>query len=113
MYEDGKHYRDLRRLNRDLRRVLYITSDAKNCTTEANAIEIKAWKLEADDTTLLDLMPFLEMVVRSQLPDVRQVVESYRGTDIPSEFRKRTTEMKKNLRTKSKNKGFFSGPRTR
>ena len=112
LYEDGKHLRDLKRLNRDLKRVLYVTSDAKNCTSAPNAIEIKPWRMEADDTTLLDLMPFLEMIVRSQLPDVRQVVESYRGTDIPSEFRARTAEMKKNLRQKSGGNRFFgSGPR--
>ena len=111
LYKDGKHYRDLKRLNRDLKRVLYVSSDVKNCTSEENAIAIKPWKMESNDTTLLDLMPFLEMIVRSQLPDVRQVVDSYRGTDIPSEFRARTAEMKKNLRQKSSQPRLFSGPR--
>jgi len=114
LYEDGKHYRDLKRLNRDLGRVLYISSDIKNCTCPENAIEIKPWKLESDDTTLLDLMPFLEMIIRSQLPDVRKVVESYKGKDVPSEFRKRSKEIKKNLRQKSTNQPrlFSGGPRS-
>jgi import inner membrane translocase subunit TIM50 len=114
LYEDGKHYRDLKRLNRDLGRVLYISSDIKNCTCPENAIEIKPWKLESDDTTLLDLMPFLEMIIRSQLPDVRKVVESYQGKDVPSEFRKRSTEIKKNVRQKSTNQPrlFSGGPRS-
>ena len=112
LYKEGKHYRDLNRLNRDLKRVLYVTSDPQNCTSPPNAIEIKPWKMEAGDTTLLDLMPFLEMIVRSQLPDVREVVESYAGTDIPSEFRARTNEMKKNLRQKSGQPRLFSGPRS-
>ena len=112
LYEDGKHYRDLKRLNRDLGRVLYISSDIKNCTCPENAIQIKPWKLESDDTTLLDLMPFLEMIIRSQLPDVRKVVESYKGKDVPSEFRKRSKEIKKNLRQKSNQPRLFSGPRS-
>ena len=111
LYESGKHYRDLKRLNRDLKKVLYISSDIKNCTCPENAIQIKPWKMEADDTTLLDLMPFLEMIVRSQLPDVRVVVDSYKGKDIPSEFRARTAAMKKNLQKKTNQPRLFSGPR--
>ena len=38
----------------------------------ARAAQLKKWKLEADDTTLLDLLPFLEAVVRTNVPDVRK-----------------------------------------
>ena len=50
-------------------------------------LQLDPWKLEADDTKLLDLMPFLEAVVRTQVPDVRQVVASYEGQDIPIAFK--------------------------
>lgn len=33
------------------------------------------------------MMPFLEQVVRANVPDVRAVVRSYEGQDIPSTFR--------------------------
>lgn len=50
-------------------------------------MQLDPWKLEADDTKLLDLMPFLEAVVRTQVPDVRKVVASYEGQDIPTAFK--------------------------
>ena len=50
-------------------------------------MQLTPWKLEADDTKLLDLLPFLEAVVRTAVPDVRAVVRSYEGEDIPTAFR--------------------------
>jgi hypothetical protein len=49
--------------------------------------QLAPWKLEADDTKLLDLLPFLEAVVRTAVPDVRAVVRSYEGQDIPTAFK--------------------------
>ena len=51
------------------------------------AVQLDPWKLEAEDTKLLDLLPFLEAVVRTQVPDVRAVVASYSGQDIPTAFK--------------------------
>ena len=50
-------------------------------------MQLKPWKLEADDHTLLDLMPFLEAIYRANVPDVRSVVQSYDGQNIPVAFR--------------------------
>jgi len=50
-------------------------------------LQLKPWKLEGGDHTLLDLMPFLEAIYRANPPDVRQVVEKYEGQDIPAAFR--------------------------
>ena len=55
--------------------------------TYACEMQLKPWKLEGDDHTLLDLMPFLEAVYRANVPDIRKVVESYEGQDIPVAFR--------------------------
>lgn len=50
-------------------------------------VQIKPWKLEDGDHTLLDLMPFLEAVYKANVPDVRDVVAAYDGQDIPTAFR--------------------------
>ncbi len=50
-------------------------------------LQLKPWKLESDDTQLLDLLPFLEAVVRTHVSDVRDVVKSYEGKDIAAAFR--------------------------
>jgi hypothetical protein len=38
---------------------------------------VEAWKNDAGDRMLTDLMPFLEAIARQQPPDVRDVVASY------------------------------------
>ena len=49
---------------------------------------MKKWKLEPEDTMLLDMIPFLEALASTRgAVDVRQVVASYDGQDIPAAFR--------------------------
>ena len=48
---------------------------------------MQKWKLEGDDTKLLDLLPFLEAIFKNNVVDVRDVVKSYEGEDIPTAFR--------------------------
>lgn len=48
-------------LNRDPSRVLYVSGNAlETCLQPENCVPIKQWKGDAEDTTLLDLIPFLE-----------------------------------------------------
>ena len=61
-----------------------------NIDSTINLIQIKPWKLETDDTVLLDLLPFLEAVWSTNVSDVRDVVRSYQGQDIPVAFRSGT-----------------------
>lgn len=46
-----------------------------------------------EDTKLLDLIPFLEAVQQSKVSDVRDVVRSYEGEDIPTAFRERMARL--------------------
>ena len=91
-YVNGKHVRDLSKLNRNLNQVLLITADEDAWSLQPeNAIKLKKWKTsDKQDTTLLDIMPFLEAIVRSNVPDVRSVVKSYEGEeDIAKAFKER------------------------
>jgi hypothetical protein len=106
-YVHGKHVRDLSKLNRDMRQVLFVTADSDAYALQPeNAIKVRAcalhrhqrlqqavgprrgqgpmpravWQLwcsavpvlqlskewKEGDTLLLDLLPFLEAVVRTQ-----------------------------------------------
>jgi import inner membrane translocase subunit TIM50 len=66
------------------------------------------------DTELLDLMPFLESIVRLDVKDVREVLESYRqeqektGLSVPEIFRARQTRFQQSRRAKSSSVGGFS-----
>ena len=66
------------------------------------------------DTELLDLMPFLESIVRLDVKDVREVLESYQkeqektGLSVPEIFRARQTRFQQSRRAKSSSVGGFS-----
>ncbi|KAF6145059.1 hypothetical protein GIB67_013410 [Kingdonia uniflora] len=90
---DSKHYRDLSKLNRDPSKILYVSGHALESTLQQeNCVPVKPWKSEADDTVLLDLMPFLEFVARQRPADIRPVLASYEGRDIAKEFLERSKE---------------------
>ncbi|XP_074298751.1 mitochondrial import inner membrane translocase subunit TIM50-like [Silene latifolia] len=89
-YQDGKHYRDLSKLNRDPSRIIYVSGHAlDNCLQLENCIPIKPWKNEDGDKTLIDLIPFLEYVGMSS-PEIKGVLASYKGKHIPTEFIERS-----------------------
>ncbi|KAK9152407.1 hypothetical protein Syun_010716 [Stephania yunnanensis] len=116
-YQDGKHYRDLSKLNRDPSRIIYVSGHALDSTLQPeNSVQIKPWKLEADDTQLLDLIPFLECnisylslvliasvlimsldVARHRPGDIRTVLASYQGRDIATEFIERSKDHQKRM----------------
>ncbi|XP_047341648.1 mitochondrial import inner membrane translocase subunit TIM50 [Impatiens glandulifera] len=97
-YENGKHYRDLSKLNRDPRKIIYVSGHAtESCLQPENSVPIKPWKLEADDTALLDLIPFLEYVARHRPADIRPVLASYQGHDIAKEFIERSKEHQRRM----------------
>ncbi|CAA0832450.1 Mitochondrial import inner membrane translocase subunit TIM50 [Striga hermonthica] len=97
-YIDGKHYRDLSMLNRDPAKVLYISGNALESSLQReNCVPIKAWQGEADDTALLDLIPFLEYVAKHRPSDIRTVLASYQGRDIAKEFIERSKEHQRRM----------------
>ncbi|CAL5218977.1 g732 [Coccomyxa viridis] len=108
-YVNGKHVRNLNYLNRDLDKVLLITANPDaHALQPDNAVKLKPWKLESGDTALLDLIPLLEQVFRTNVPDVRAVVRSFEGQDIPSAFRER---MLKANQKASERRGLFGSLR--
>ncbi|XP_021766333.1 mitochondrial import inner membrane translocase subunit TIM50-like [Chenopodium quinoa] len=97
-YQDGKHFRDLSKLNRDPSRVIYVSAHAlETCLQPENCVSIKPWKKEADDTTLIDLIPFLEYVGVQKPADIRSVLASYQGKDVASEFINRSREYQRQI----------------
>ncbi|WJX64946.1 mitochondrial inner membrane protein required for protein import [Trifolium repens] len=105
-YQDGKHYRDLSKLNRNPAKVMYLSGHAlESCLQPENAVPIKPWlHTDKDDTALVDFIPFLEFVARSSPADIRPVLQSYQGLDIPSEFIRRSKE---HMRKKQQQKSFW------
>lgn len=105
-YAKGHFFRDFTKLNRDPARVVYISADRNSCLQSENLVAIKPWKLEPDDTSLLDHLPFLEFLARNRPPDVRAVLKSYEGMDIPTAFRERAKQVQRHIQERKK-QGFF------
>jgi import inner membrane translocase subunit TIM50 len=107
-YIDGKHYRDLSKLNRDPSRIIYISGHAlESCLQPENAVQVKPWKMDNNlDTELLDLLPFLEYVALHRPADIRAVLQSYQGHDIPKEFLERSKEHQRRMQGQKK-QGFL------
>lgn len=82
-YKHGTHIKDLSHLNRELKRVIVIDHDEKQVSMQPeNAILIPEWSGDATDTALLDLIPVLESIVRSDEGDVRDVVSVFKGKSV-------------------------------
>ena len=87
-YVNGKYVKDLSYLNRDLRNVIIVDTNPDSYLHQPlNAVPIKPWRDDADDTELIDLVPFIEAVVREDIPDVRDVIRHFQGSYFPDKFR--------------------------
>ncbi|CAM8888417.1 hypothetical protein QQ045_025735 [Rhodiola kirilowii] len=97
-YQNGKHYRDLSKLNRDQGKIIYLSGHAlEACLQPENSLQIKPWTSEADDTELVDLIPFLEYVATHRPHDIRPVLASYQGQNVGKEFIKRSIEHQRRM----------------
>lgn len=81
---------DLSYLNRDLSKVIIIDTNAKHVRAQPeNAIILPKWTGDPKDKDLVSLVPFLEFIHTMQYSDVRKVIKSFEGTNIPAEFARR------------------------
>lgn len=72
----GIHAKDLSRLNRDLARTIIIDNSPESYLLQPeNAIPIKSFFGDNNDTSLLDLIPFLKDIVKEDVADVRSVLK--------------------------------------
>ncbi|KAE8165374.1 HAD-like domain-containing protein [Aspergillus tamarii] len=94
-YKDGEYIKDLSYLNRDLSKVILIDTKEEHARLQPeNAIILDKWHGDAKDKTLVALIPLLEYLAGMGVEDVRPVLKSFEGTDIPVEFAKREKAMR-------------------
>jgi len=90
VYEDGGYVKDLSYLNRDLKKVVVVDSDPHAVRKQPeNAIILPKWTGDPKDTTLIDLIPFLENLANLGYQDTREVLKSFEGKNIAEEFDRR------------------------
>lgn len=128
-YEDGKYFKDLSRLNRDLSRVIVLESDASRVYQTENVIQLAPWKGDMSDKELLAFLPFLESLflpfgllfflilwlnyfhffaalAMSGAGDVRPVVKAYEGTHIPTAFAENQRRIKQTQKVEPPARGL-------
>ncbi|CAG8578156.1 226_t:CDS:10 [Ambispora gerdemannii] len=98
-YVEGKHVKDISKLNRDLSKVIIMDSnpDAYSLQPE-NAIAVPPWKGDPSDTFLIDIIPFLEHFCLLDIQDVRPVLVQFKGKDIPKAYAQWEKEWKEKRR---------------
>ncbi|KAJ9662865.1 mitochondrial inner membrane protein required for protein import [Neophaeococcomyces mojaviensis] len=113
VYEDGGYVKDLSYLNRDLKKVVMVESDPHAARKQPeNAIILPKWDGNPNDTTLIDLIPFLEYVANMGFDDAREVLKSFEGKYIPAEFDRRQKLIREKFeaeRAQKKSKKSFGG----
>ncbi|KAK8705925.1 hypothetical protein V6N13_049510 [Hibiscus sabdariffa] len=110
-YQDGKHYRDLSKLNRDPAKILYVSAHAFESSLQPeNCVPIKPYKLESDDTALLDLIPFLELPSVFGCPQmwpaiVHRISDKYCNLMKEKILQRSSLSVLKSIRGECKNRG--------
>eukprot|EP00126_Sphaerothecum_destruens_P000758 Sdes_comp10982_c0_seq1m2618 len=114
-YMDGIHVKDLSCLNRDLKKTLIIDHDPKAFGLQPhNGVLVKPYQGEKDDRELLELLNFLETIVRTGVEDVTDVMKAYEGKEVGKTFnallKQKVEEAQRKIEEKKKKSvwGFLS-----
>lgn len=113
-FDKGTFVKDLSVLNRDLSRVIVIDHDMKNTLKyhPENGIEVPRWNGDPNDTTLLDLVPFLESLSKEDVSDVREHLEILKTRGIADGVRahkEMAPARLEALQEKQNQQGYFFG----
>eukprot|EP00117_Sycon_ciliatum_P047860 scpid92588/ scgid34146/ Mitochondrial import inner membrane translocase subunit TIM50; Small C-terminal domain Phosphatase protein 4 len=85
-YKNLMHHKDLKNLNRDLRRVIHVDNEPKACDRNPeNVVFVSKWTGEEDDMYLYDLGEFLRTIAQSAMQsktnDIRPLLKAYQPED--------------------------------
>lgn len=93
---NGQPVKDLTYLNRDLSKVILLDTHPEHVSAQPeNAIVLPKWTGDPKDKGLVAIIPFLESIGFYNPPDVRPILQSYHGKDIPIEYAKKEAEAKR------------------
>lgn len=96
-FVDGSHVKSLGKLNRDLSKVIVIDWNEDNVKFhKENLLNLPRWNGNDDDTTLVDLVSFLQTIAQTEVSDVREVLKYYSEFEDPLQtFRLKQQELLK------------------
>ncbi|EKM53656.1 uncharacterized protein PHACADRAFT_260127 [Phanerochaete carnosa HHB-10118-sp] len=92
---NGTPVKDLSYLNRDLSKVIMLDTHPEHVSAQPeNAIILPKWTGQSGDKGLIAMIPFLESIAIYKPQDVRPILQTYHGKDIPIEYAKNEAEAK-------------------
>lgn len=95
-YQKGKIIKDLTHLNRDLGKTIIVDADPDAYSLQPdNAVALKPWKGDPNDQQLVKLIPFLEWLASQPIKDVRPILKTFEGSDVPEEYARREAHARK------------------
>lgn len=96
-FVDGSHVKSLDKLNRDLSKVIVIDWNQDNVKFHKdNLLHLPRWSGDDDDTTMVDLVSFLQTIAQTEVADVREVLKYYSEFENPLQtFRMKQQELLK------------------
>jgi import inner membrane translocase subunit TIM50 len=83
-YKDGVHMKDLKRLNRNISRMVVLDDDPAECAMNPeNLIRVKPYSdpNDRDDNTLERITPFLIEIAREGYDNIPELLSQYQGMD--------------------------------
>ena len=114
-FHNGVHVKDLKRLNRDLNRMIVLDDDPSEVQfNPENLIRVKPYTDPADrnDTTLARITPFLIEIAREGYSDIPKLLRQYEGMDadgIADEQERRLNNIKEQrLKIRQRGLGSFA-----
>lgn len=97
-YRDGELVKDLSYLNRDLKNVVIIDKSPKMVRLqEDNAILLPEFFGSDSDRALIEILPFLEHLVKDKIPDVRKEIEKYGHVDTGKKYLEKLERIRDSL----------------
>eukprot|EP00041_Stephanoeca_diplocostata_P042393 m.10843 g.10843 ORF g.10843 m.10843 type:complete len:385 (+) comp7937_c0_seq2:111-1265(+) len=92
---DGKLVKDVQYMNRNPAKVILLDDEMERFLQPENGVKIKAFEGDEKDTALVDIIPFLQMIVNVN-GDVREILPKYHGVeDVGKTFNKIVEEQRK------------------
>jgi Dullard-like phosphatase family protein len=102
----GELVKDLKYLNRDLRNVIIIDKNPNMVRLQPdNAILVSEFKGNEEDKALVELIPFLEHIVKDRVVDVREEIKKYGHAETGKKYLEKLEKIRDSLIMKQ-NTGF-------
>ena len=110
-YRSGELIKDLSYLNRDLKNVIVIEKNVGRVKNQPdNVIILPEYRGATDDRSLIELLPFLEHIVKDRISDVREEINRVGHVDTGKKYVQQLIKLREKVTERQQKglSGFFN-----